>query len=146
MSSCLAKSINEYFSLEGGVMPELKSLASCFPVADIAQTLRWYEEHLGFTGYGYPPDELYTFGIMIRDDIEIMLQRIGDYQKPDLYDLRDGGGVWDAYIRMQGIKEFYETVKNQVEIMKPLEKAFYGAWQFEVRDLNGYVIVFSEPA
>ena len=91
------------------------------------------------------PDELYTFGIMIRDDIEIMLQRIGDYQKPDLYDLRDGGGVWDAYIRMQGIKEFYETVKNQVEIMKPLEKAFYGAWQFEVRDLNGYVIVFSEP-
>jgi len=59
MSSCLAKSINEYFSLEGGVMPELKSLASCFPVADIAQTLRWYEEHLGFTGYGYPRRAVY---------------------------------------------------------------------------------------
>jgi len=80
----------------------------------------------------------------MRDEIEIMLQRIANYQKPDLYDLRNGGGVWDAYIRMKDIKKFYVSVKDQVVIMKPLEKAFYGAWQFEIRDLNGYVLVFSE--
>jgi hypothetical protein len=27
----------------------------------------------------------------MRDEIEIMLQRIANYQKPDLYDLRNGG-------------------------------------------------------
>lgn len=125
-------------------MTELKSSASCFPVADIARTLRWYEEHLGFTCHGFPPDELFTFGIMMRDDIEIMLQRIENYEKPDLYDLRGGGGVWDVYIRLTGIKEFYKTVKDRVEIIKPLELQFYGDWQFEVKDLNGYVLVFSE--
>src|SRR4029078_2497314 len=125
-------------------MPEFKSSACCFPVADIAKTIAWYEDHLGFKGYPYPPDELATFGILIRDDVEIMLQRIQDYKKPDLYDLRDGGGVWDAYIRMKDIKEFYGSVKDRVVVMKPLVKAFYGAWQFEVKDLNGYVLVFSE--
>ena len=125
-------------------MPLLKSSACCFPVADIAATLAWYEEHLGFKGYPFPPDELATFGIMMRDDIEIMLQRIANYQKPDLYDLRNGGGVWDAYIRMKDIKEFYESVKDRVAIMKPLERAFYGTWQFEIKDLNGYVLVFGE--
>ena len=43
------------------------------------------------------------FGILVRDQIEIMLQRVVGYQKPDLYKSRDGG-VWDAYIRMRGVR------------------------------------------
>jgi uncharacterized glyoxalase superfamily protein PhnB len=125
-------------------MPELKSSAPCFPVADVAKTLRWYEEYLGFTGHPFPPDGPPAFGVMVRDRIEIMLQRIEDYQKPDLYDLRGGGGVWDAYIRMKDVKEFYEKVKDRVEIVRRLEKQFYGDWEFEVKDPNGYVLVFSE--
>jgi uncharacterized glyoxalase superfamily protein PhnB len=125
-------------------MAELIRLAACFPVADVARTIGWYEKHLGFKGSPYPPDELATFGVMTRDNIEIMLQRVEDYQKPDIYDRRGRGGVWDAYIRMKGIKDFYETVKSGVELMRPLELQFYGDWQFEVRDLNGYVLVFSE--
>ena len=125
-------------------MAELRSLAACFPVADIGRTIAWYEEHLGFHGFPYPPDELPTFGAMSREHIEIMLQRVEKYQKPDIYDRRGRGGVWDAYIRMKGIKEFYEEVKSRVEVLKPLELQFYGDWQFEVRDLNGYVLVFSE--
>jgi len=125
-------------------MAELRSLAACFPVADIAKTIAWYEKHLGFHGSAYPPDELPTFGAMSHDHIEIMLQRVENYQKPDLYDRRGRGGVWDAYIRMKGIRELYEQLKSRVEIIKPLELQFYGDWQFEVRDLNGYVLVFSE--
>ena len=80
------------------------------------------------------------FGILVRDQIEIMLQRVVGYQKPDLYKSRDGG-VWDAYIRMRG-GEFYESIKDRVEIMMPLQKQFYGDWEFEMKDLNGYVLVF----
>jgi hypothetical protein len=43
-----------------------------------------------------------------------MFQRIDAYQKPDLYPLRRGG-VWDAYIRMEGVKEFYEAISDQRE-------------------------------
>jgi len=72
-----------------------------------------------------------------------MLQRVDNYQKPDLYSKRDGG-VWDAYIRMKGVREFYESINDRVEILRPLQKQFYGDWEFEVKDPNGYVLVFSE--
>ena len=61
----------------------------------------------------------------------------------DLYHLRSGG-VWDAYLRMEGVKEFYEAVKDKIEIRMPLRKQGYGDWEFEVKDPNGYVLVFSE--
>lgn len=128
---------------EGNEVSRLGSVAPCFAVADVGATIRWYEELLGFEGYRFPQHEPHAFGILVRDQIEIMLQRVSDYQKPDLYKNRDGG-VWDAYIRMRGVREFYDLIKDCVEILRPLQKQFYRDWEFEVKDLNGYVLVFSE--
>ncbi len=77
------------------------------------------------------------------NEVEIMLQQIDGYQKADLYPLRSGG-VWDVYIRREGVREFYEAVKDQVEIKRPLRQQRYGDWEFEVKDPNGYILVFSE--
>ena len=124
-------------------MPRLTSTAPCFAVADVGGTIRWYEQTLGFHGHRFPENEPHAFGILVRDQIEIMLQRLDGYQKPSLYHERDGG-VWDVYVRMRGVKEFYESIRNKVEIVRPLEKQFYGDTEFEVKDPNGYVLVFSE--
>jgi hypothetical protein len=72
-----------------------------------------------------------------------MFQLLRGYEKLDLHRLRDGG-VWDAYIRMEGVKELYEAVKDRVEIKSPLRQQPYGDWEFEVKDPNGYIVVFSE--
>ena len=37
-----------------------------------------------------------------------------------------------------------QAVREEAEIIQPLRKQPYGAWEFEVRDPNGYVLVFSE--
>jgi len=124
-------------------MAELGSIAACFPVADISTTIPWYEEQLGFTADPFPDREPYVFAILSRDDVEIFLQRVEGYQKPDVYSRRFGG-VWDAYIRTEGVKDLYESVRDEAEIIQPLRKQPYGAWEFEVRDPNGYVLVFSE--
>lgn len=124
-------------------MPILNSIAPTFPVADVDAAIRWYETKLGFTSYPFPETPPYVFASVCRDQIEIMFQRIDGYQKPDLYRLRSGG-VWDAYIRMEGVKGFYEAVKDEVEIKMPLRKQGYGDWEFEVKDPNGYILVFSE--
>jgi uncharacterized glyoxalase superfamily protein PhnB len=124
-------------------MAELQSLAACFPVADISATMRWYEEVLGFIADPFPDREPYVFAILTRDNIEIMLQRVNDYEKPDLYESRPGG-VWDVYIRTEGVKDLYETVRDETTIVQPLRQQPYGAWEFEIKDLNGYVLVFSE--
>ena len=122
-------------------MAELRSVAVCFPVADISATIRWYEEQLGFIGDPFPPAGQYVFAILRRDDIEIMLQRVEGYEKPDLYRSRDGG-VWDAYIGVEGVKDLYESVREEATIVQPLRKQPYGNWEFEVKDPNGYVLVF----
>lgn len=124
-------------------MPKLSSVAPTFPVSDVDATILWYETELGFTSYPFPESPPYAFASVCRDDIEIMFQRIDGYQKPDLYDLRSAG-VWDAYIRMVGVKGFYESVKDKIEIRTPLRKQGYGDWEFEVKDPNGYILVFSE--
>ena len=124
-------------------MPKLNSLAATFPVDDIETTIRWYESELGFTAYPFPETPPHVFAIVSRDSVEIMFQRLPGYQKRDLYHQR-AGGVWDAYIRMEGVKQFSESLKDKVDIILPLRQQPYGDWEFEVKDPNGYVLVFSE--
>lgn len=126
-------------------MPEFQSVAPVFSVSDISATIRWYEEQLGFIGDPFPASEPYVFAILRLDHVEIMLQRIEDYEKPDLYDARRGG-VWDAYFRIEGVKDLFESVKDEATIVQPLRRQPYGNWEFEIKDLNGYVLVFSEPS
>lgn len=126
-------------------MAELRAVAACFPVADISATIQWYEEQLGFVGDPFPDREPYVFAILRRDDVEIFLQRVDRYQKPELYNTRPGG-VWDAYIRVEGIKDLYESVRAEATIIQPLRRQPYGNWEFEVKDPNGYVLVFSEES
>ena len=124
-------------------MSEFTAIHPCFPVADISATMRWYEEQLGFLCDPFPDQEPYVFAIISRDNIEIMLQRVEGYEKPDLYSRRPGG-VWDAYIRTQGVRDLFIAIKDEATILKPLRQQPYGAWEFEVQDPNGYVLVFSE--
>jgi uncharacterized glyoxalase superfamily protein PhnB len=124
-------------------MPQMFSVAPCFPVADVGATVRWYEERLGFKGDPFPEKEPYVFAILTRDEVEIMLQRVEGFQKPDVYSAR-AGGVWNAYVRMDGVTQFYESVRDKVEIIQPLRQQPYGMWEFEVKDLNGYILVFAE--
>jgi uncharacterized glyoxalase superfamily protein PhnB len=124
-------------------MVTLSKVAPVFAVADISATIGWYESQLGFVSFCFPPKPPHAFAIICRNGVEIMFQRLEGYQPPRLYEQRNGG-VWNAYIRMEGIKEFYESIKDQVEIKMPLRKQPYGDWEFEVTDPNGYLLVFSE--
>ena len=125
-------------------IPEHKSIVPVFTVADISSTIEWYQSKLGFWSDPFPENEPHVFAILFRDDIEIMLQRVVDYEKPDIYHSRSGG-VWDAYIRSTNVKELYEAIKDEVTIVQTLRQQPYGNWEFEVKDPNGYVLVFSEP-
>ena len=124
-------------------MFEISSINPCFAVADVGATIRWYETELGFSGDPFPSSEPFVFGILRRDGVEIFLQRIDGYVKPDLYQKRPGG-VWDAYLRVEGLEHFYQSIKDRVDIKQPLHRQPYGLSEFEVRDPNGYILVFTE--
>lgn len=120
------------------------SAVPTFLVADVAATANWYSEKLGFQTAGTFPDaEPYAYASLMRDGVEIMLLGLEGYNKPDLTHLRPEG-LWDVYVRMRGVHEYYESLRDQSFIKMPLKKQGYGDWEFEVRDPNGYVLVFSE--
>lgn len=124
----------------------MTSAVPTFLAADVAATARWYVEHLGFRIAGHVPDrEPFVYASVQREDAEIMLLSLPGYRKPDLSALRPSG-VWDAYIRMQGVRALYDTVREEPFVQMPLKKQSYGDWEFELRDPNGYVLTFGGDA
>lgn len=102
-------------------MFKLISAVPTFLVADVGATISWYETEPGFTSYPSPAKPPYVFANVCRDGIEIMFQLLRGYEKLDLHRLRDRG-VWDAYVRMEGVKELYEAVHDRVEIKLSLRQ------------------------
>ena len=126
-------------------MTKLHSSAPVFLVSDIAATKRWYEEKLGFAGSTFPQSPPYAFCILQKDGVEIMFQALRGHRKPDLYPER-AGGVWNVYIRMDGVRDLFERLSKDAEvaILEPVEHHFHGDTSFTIRDPDGYVLVFSE--
>ena len=118
------------------------SAVPTFLVPDVGATARWYAENLGFSTAGvFPENPPHAYASLQRGAAEIMLLNLEGYQKPDLSPLRPVG-LWDAYIRMSGVSSFYELVRDRDFIRLPLKQQPYGNWEFEVRDPNGYLLVF----
>jgi len=121
---------------------QITAAVPTFLVPDVAATARWYAEHLGFHTAGtVPKQEPYVYASVQRNGAEIMLLSLPGYEKPDLSS-RQPQGLWDAYIRMTGVHALYDSVRGEPFVQMPLKHQPYGDWEFEVRDPNGYVLVF----
>ncbi len=70
-----------------------------------------------------------------------MLLSMPGYEKPNLRSRRPAG-LWDAYIRMRGVRELYEGLRDRTIVAMTLRLQPYSDWEFEVRDPNGYFLVF----
>jgi Glyoxalase/Bleomycin resistance protein/Dioxygenase superfamily len=127
--------------------PEVKLTGATpvFLVGDIASTMQWYSAALGFDAHTFPDSPPYAFCILSKDDVEIFLQQLDGYRRPDLYDRREGG-VWSAYLRMRGVRELFRVLsqRRDVTILEPLCHQPHGQTEFVVRDPNGCVLVFAE--
>jgi len=121
---------------------QITAAVPTFLVPDVAATARWYAAHLGFHTAGtVPKQEPYVYASVQRNGAEIMLLSLPGYEKPDL-SARRPQGLWDAYIRMTGVHALYDSVRGEPFVQMPLKHQPYGDWEFEVRDPNGYVLVF----
>jgi catechol 2,3-dioxygenase-like lactoylglutathione lyase family enzyme len=120
----------------------IRSAVPTFLVPDVGATARWYADELGFTVGGMQPDHApHVYASVHRGGAEIMLLSMEGYRKPELGRARTGG-AWDAYLRTDGVRALYETVAGKPFVQAPLALQRYGDWEFDVRDPNGYVLVF----
>jgi catechol 2,3-dioxygenase-like lactoylglutathione lyase family enzyme len=124
-------------------MTEFKFAATAFLVSDVGATARWYEEMLGFHFDTFPATEPFEWASVRRDNVEIMLQRAEGYRKPDVDALR-AGGVWNAYFYVSDVDGLYARIRDRVHVRRPPCDQPYHLREFEISDLNGYVLVFGE--
>ena len=126
----------------------LKKLTPNLMVEDVARTLAFYREVLGFQVLTtLPEQEPFDFAIVQRDGVELMFQSrlsLSD-NVPALTGVPIGASQ-TFYIEVEGVRELYQALHEQVEIVVDFHTTFYGTQEFYFRDINGYILSFSEPA
>jgi uncharacterized glyoxalase superfamily protein PhnB len=124
----------------------LKTLTPNLMVADVNETIAFYQNVLGFKLTQTVPDEGdFVWASVQNGDVELMFQTRESLSEeyPPLLDIPLGGSL-SLFIRMDQIDELYTIVKGQVSIQKELHTTFYGMREFAIQDPNGYILVFAE--
>lgn len=124
---------------------KIKQLIPELLVEDMLQTVKFYEDVLGFkTEIAFPQKDP-VFVQVEKDGICIMLYARCDFEKeiPKLKTVSMGGSV-ELYFKAEGIESFYQKIKDKVKIVQDIHKTDYGSLEFTIEDCNGYLICFSE--
>ncbi len=122
----------------------LNAIAPVFLVEDVSRAAEFYRDRLGFElgdFFGEPPE----FTIVRRDEVRIAMRRAergrgGSNRnwKPDAI---------DAYIWVSDVDALYaQFVAHHAPVSGPPDLQEYGIREFEVRDLDGYVLTFGQLA
>ena len=105
-------------------------------VADVAATIKFYREKLGFTKEWFWDDPP-THGGVEWGEVDIMF-----HLDPELAKHVEGH---QHYFHVKGVGDLYARhQQNGVEIISPLERKPWGMREYTVRDPNGYHLRFGE--
>ena len=119
----------------------IKQAVPVLRVADVARSIGWYHDTLGFDGDPFPPTAPHSFAILRHGEVELMLRRdLGATpakRKP--YD-------WDVYLRVEDgrFRELFAELNARGLVTRRLERMFYGLSEFEITDPDGHVICLSQ--
>jgi catechol 2,3-dioxygenase-like lactoylglutathione lyase family enzyme len=125
--------------------PAIGGISPFFIVADMAATLAFYRDLLGFevTFVAESPHDPY-FAIVERDRAMIMLKAVEVPPIPN--PKRDPSARWDAYVFVPDPDALAaEFAARGVRFSVPLQDTHDGLRGFEVEDVNGYVLFLGRP-
>jgi uncharacterized glyoxalase superfamily protein PhnB len=123
---------------------KMDSISPNIFVKDINSTIDFYKQ-LGFEVITTVPEQGdLVFAMMTCDKVTFMFQTF-DSLGNDIPEIsRQDGGSLLFYIQTTEIKKYHDQIKDKVNIIKGLEKTFYGAIEFSIQDINGYILTFAE--
>jgi hypothetical protein len=125
-------------------MNEQFNIAPNFIVKDVVESSAYYRDQLGFVHDGYsgdPPD----FVIMQGLGSCIMLKSLTGVDSPcPNHKVHEDLG-WDAYICVSDVGAIYQDLRLRgARIHREIENAPYGFRDFEVQDLDGYILCIGQ--
>jgi catechol 2,3-dioxygenase-like lactoylglutathione lyase family enzyme len=115
-------------------------------VADVARSIVFYRDVLGFALTRTVPDEgPFVFASLESGPVEIFLNAMAAAEAEyPAFKGRPIGGTLTQFITVTGIRQMHEALAGRVTIMMPLEKKWYGVTEFAISDPDGYLITFAE--
>jgi uncharacterized glyoxalase superfamily protein PhnB len=122
----------------------MESIAPNIYVRDIKQTIDFYKM-LGFELITTVPDHGDPiFALMRSGGVTLMFQTFASIESTLPVVKRQDGGSLLLYIKVKKIRVLYEELKDKVPVLHGLEKTFYGATEFSIKDINNYMLTFAE--
>ena len=121
-------------------MATLKSITPHLKTNDLAATIRFYTEVLGFTvAASWPEEHQPTDCVLDHGDVHISFTVDPNkwYPAPCL-----AGQLW---IEVQDVMSLHSKIGGKVKVEWGPEVYFYGRREFAIKDSNGYLLAFSEP-
>jgi len=115
-------------------------------VEDVNATMAFYCDVLGFESVITVPEEgILDWALLKKGNVQLMFeaQRSIIKELPAFKDMPIGGSLL-LYIDVDEVQKFYEQIKQQVDVLREPHGTFYGAREFAIRDINGYVLLFAE--
>ncbi len=122
-------------------MPYFASIIPVLRVADVARSLAWYRDHLGFAADPLPVDVVPESCILRRDGTELMLRRIAP-GTPIAFRTYD----WDVYIRLSGgeLTQLLDHARRTTPLVRGPEIMPAGQVEFELEDPDGHRVCVAE--
>lgn len=113
-------------------------------VKDINKTIDFYKQ-LGFNVVATVPEQGDIFWAMMTcGNVTFLFQTFESLGNDLSMISRQNGGSLLLYIQTTEIRKFFDQIKDNVKVVKELEKTFYGATEFSIEDNNGYLLTFAE--
>jgi len=113
----------------------MTALVPMLQTNDMARTRSWYEEVLGFRCVSAQDDE---WCCLERDEIAIMFMRNAYLGSPH--------ATATQYIYVNDVGELWDAIKEKCTAEWGPERMPYGLIEFAVKDPNGYLLSFGQPA
>lgn len=122
----------------------MESISPNIFVKDIDETIKFYERLEFKLSMKVPDEGSLVWAMMTKGNVSFMFQTFESLGN-DLPEIsRQDGGSLLLYIQIKEIRQYYDRLKDKVNVLKGLEKTFYGATEFSIQDINGYVLTFAE--
>ncbi len=115
-------------------------------VKNVKETVKFYEEKLGFRKILSVPEEaeILNFAILNKDKISIMFQEqknlIEEYPTLKTEEIVP---TFTLFITVDNVINTYHELKDIVKLAKDLHKTFYGKDEFAIFDNNGNILTIS---
>ncbi len=115
------------------------------PVPDVERSVEFYRHVLGFDllavrGRGYATRAHLRLG-----SVEIIFRSL-DPSAPLPYLDPAIENQLILHIQVEDVATLFERVRRRVAIVRPLEPTLFGSAEFMMRDIDGRLLAFSQPA